>query len=388
MGGEAANTLTAMQAGDYFLFSNHRQRYFYMGLLAMAGVDLRREPGAVVPLCAPDGPPRRVRKPHRFIMGGVYWPWQDPMEALGRAREHLARRGDGLVVLYGGPPVLGAESTRDLPAALPADEHLEYRGMLPYHRLLEEYSQATAALDVMSPGPERSLAMSFRHMDYLGCGLPMITTGDHALAHTLRARGAALVDVPVEQAIDLVLDDPRANGLRSRRARELARSKFSRQVCEAPLLRWLESPTTRERRDSPMGSMARLWTSLSDERVRIAAMEVRLRAAESEVAEKRLETVALVEQIHRLTETVSNLSGAVAEVAGFKREAIDVLDRTGQQARHQARNLGRELSIARADLAKKNAELRAMEDEKRRLENDLVNVRQELERSRRGLFRR
>lgn len=91
-------------------------------------------------------------------------------------------------------------------------------------------------------------------------------------------------------------------------------------------------------------------------------------------------------QVRQLTDTVHRLAGATAEVAGFKQEAMAVLGSREDRAHREAADLGRELAIAREDNAKKTAELKAMEDEQRRLENDLVHAREEIERLRKRRF--
>ena len=52
----SVETLRALAAGDAFLVSNPRQRWLWWGLLAVAGIDVRRDPTLLVPLVAPDGP--------------------------------------------------------------------------------------------------------------------------------------------------------------------------------------------------------------------------------------------------------------------------------------------------------------------------------------------
>jgi len=76
-------------------------------------------------------------------------------------------------------------------------------------------------------------------------------------------------------------------------------------------------------------------------------------------------------------------------VAGFKREAIDLLGGRIARAGDARAEAERELAILRADLEKKTAELLAMDELRARLENDLDNLRREVQRLReRGLFRR
>ena len=80
--------------------------------------------------------------------------------------------------------------------------------------------------------------------------------------------------------------------------------------------------------------------------------------------------------------TTARLARAVDEVAGFKREAIAVLGHSTDHATRSLDEANRELAILRADLAKKSAELAAMDDLRVRLEHDLDNLRGELARSR------
>jgi DNA repair exonuclease SbcCD ATPase subunit len=244
----------------------------------------------------------------------------------------------------------------------------------------------------MAPNPERAIALSFRQMDYLGCGLPVLMGADQPLSDDLERSGAGVVGLGVEEAVDLVLEELEGGAgrwlERCEAARALARSHFHYAICGAPLVEWLQAPTLREKRPRPLGELARALAELAEARAERRAMAERLQSAEAEVQAKRAEVEALAAQIRGLLGTVDQLSGAVAEVAGFKREAIAVLGTADEASRRALRDVERELSIARADLAKKSAEIEGMEGERRRLENDLVHVRDENARlRRRGLFR-
>jgi hypothetical protein len=357
---EGVNTLRAIRAGDFFLFSNHRQRFYFLGLLALAGVDLRSHAfGAVVPLVAPEGPERRRPRSPLFVMGGVSWPWIDPVAALGRAVAHLKKRRRGKLLVLGHKPIVGDARVRDLGAELPAGQRLEYGGVLPYDELLACYAGATAAIDMMASTPERELAVAFRHMDYLGCGLPMIVGDEHVLAGPLRAEGAGLVGPEIEDAIDAVLDDPDAHERRGVAARALARERFGRDRCEAPLLAWLEKPVRRTQRDTPLGSLAEASARAARaERGEQAALADLARLG-AEVEAKRGEVAGLVQQTRVLGVATERLAGSVAEVAGFKREAIAVLGGARARAQEALGALQARSATLEADVAKKDAELSA-----------------------------
>jgi hypothetical protein len=381
---EAVATLRAVAAGDTFLVSNARQRWAWLGVLALAGIDVREDPTRLVPLVAPRGGRRRIPQTPVLVAGGASWPWQDPTPALCRVLEHLDRRDQGRVVWFGGPPLIGENGDT---WSLPRHPRLETPGWVPRDDLLRRYCTSTVAIDWMSFNPERSLAFSFRHADYLGCGLPILTGPDTALADILG--GAGWVGNDVEGLIDGVLDDPGEVRSRSRTARNLARQELSLEHCEAPLLHWIENPTSARQSSGPLLDAADLAARLARETAVREATEDRLTRAMNEVADKREEVTALNTQLRSLTSVVDRLSRAVDEVAGFKREAITVLGNRSDQSLVEARDLQQELATLRADLAKKNAELGSSQRLADRLENDLVGAHAEIERLRnRGLLRR
>jgi len=387
-GEEAIRTLEALRAADFALFSNPRQRYFYMGLMVLAGFDLREEAGAVVPLVAPQGPQRSVPSDPVFVMGGVSWPWQDPIEGLRRAVAHLEKRGVGRVVVYGGQPVIGDDEGIDLEAAVPAGERLTFAGIVPYDALLAAYAKATAALDVMTPSPEREVALAFRHVDYLGCGLPLITGPFHPLAPAIAARGAGVVGGEVEEALDRYLDDIDGVRAASKAARSLAKDAFSQVVCEAPLLAWVERAGVRGHETTPMGRWSEARAEAVAAEAAVAAMGARLDRAELEVEEKRSEAEALVEQVRQLTRVADRLSEAIGDVAGYRREAIRVLGAQAGEARAGQLGLVEALAEARADAEKKAGELRAAGEARARLQADVDRLREEVTLSREDIAKK
>ena len=366
---EAVSTLRALAVADEFLFSNPRQRWFYLGLLAIAGVDLRRWSGRIVPLVAPQGPPRRVPRNPVLVMGGVAWPWQDPTEALRRSVDHLEKRHKGKLVVYGGQPAIGDAEVVDLPARVPPGPRLEYAGSVPWPDLLDAYSQSTAALDLMELNAEREVALAFRHVDYLGCGLPIITGGYHAL--DLGEAGWVTDD----EGLDIVLDNRDEVLLRSGAASTLAQTRYARSVAERALLEWVDEAEKREHMDTPLLDAANLKAELSRTEGEWRTSTELLAHALEEVEAKRGEVKGLNGQIQALTGTVERLTRTLDEVAGFKREAVRVLGSERDAASLEAKELARELSDLRADLAKKDVELRQAQREQDRLNDALASVK-------------
>ena len=375
---EAVHTMRALAAADHVLFSNPRQRHFTLGLMALAGWDTREPVGDVVPLVAPEGPPRLPTTPEEepvFVLGGVPWPWQDPTPALRRAVAALDRVGFGRIIVYGGRPAVGDADIIHLAAEVPPGPRLHYAGPTPLGELLLAYAGARAALDWFRPNPERELAMSFRQADYLGCGLPVITGADHALSDTLRAAGAGWVvnDLDAfEAAVIEAATDPAAAATRGLAARHLAQTQLSRDVAEAPLLRWVTDAKPRHRAPMPLPEAATLVAALGEARAQAHAANEAQAKAEAEVAHKRVENALLTEQVQALTGVVTRLSRAVDEVAGFRREAVTVLGARASGAEGEAEALSRQIEEQRADLLKKDAEIRAARREQDRLNDALL----------------
>lgn len=383
----AVECLQAINAGSVFLVSNPRQRWAWLGVLALAGVDVRTDPTLHVPLVAPNGPPRQPPEQPVLVAGGAFWPWHNPTHGLQRVLAHLDQRGSGCVHWYGGTPLLG-QSMVDAPQwQLPEHPRLHRMGWLPYPQLLNAYAHATAAIDWMAPNPERSLALSFRHMDYLGCGLPIFTSADSPLADVLGKAGMATDDI--EGALDALLDHPKRLATAARAAKSLAKKRYSREIAEAALVDWVAKGTAHPVQPGPLMNMAAHAAAAAEANARCNALADALAVARRETSEKRAENSQLNTQIQQLTSTVARLTRAIDEVAGFKREAVAVLGGEASRAQQSLEEAQREITILRADLSKKSAELHAMDQLRARLENDLDNLRTELDREKdRGLLRR
>ena len=376
---EASTTLRALAAGDVFLVSNARQRMAWLGLMALAGVDVRTDPTRLVPLVAPEGPRRRTPRSPLLVAGGAAWPWQDPRPALDAALAVLDARGEGRIVWYGGAPLIGEQ---DAGWTLPEHPRLEAAGWVGRDTLLQAYAGATAALDWMCPNPERRLAFSFRHADYLGCGLPILTGPDTALTDMLGDAGWVTDLDSLPAVLGALLDDAEDRRRRSRAARALARGPLSLESASEPLLTWVAEGTRHARAEGPLVDAAGLAARAAAAEARAEAAIAAQVAAETETARKRQEVATLTTQVQDLVATTARLARAMDEVAGFKREAIAVLGHQGEHATRSLDDANRELAILRADLSKKSAELAAMDDLRARLEHDLDNLRQELARHR------
>lgn len=386
-GETAVATLRALAAGDAFLVSNRRQRWSWLGVLALAGVDTTVDPTLLVPLAAPrEAPaPQPTGGEPVLVAGGARWPWQDPVGALVRVLAVLDDRGEGEVRWFGGAPLMGRV---DGGWQLPEHARLRTPGWLPYDALLQAYAGATAAVDWMAPNPERGMALSFRHVDALGCGLPVLTGEDSALVDVLG--GAGICSDDIEGTLHAVLDDAALRSRMSMQARDLAATLLDEDTVVEPLLEWMQAPRIRARRAGPLAERAELAARAARSEARLEILEDTAARAEAEAVAKRQELGAATARIEDLIATNARLARAMDEVAGFKREAVALLGSQSERARRSLADAERENGLLRADIEKKNAELAALDELRGRLEHDLRNVRAEVDKLRqpKGLFRR
>ena len=365
----AVDTLSALDAADFVLFSNPRQRWFNLSLMLLSGMD----PSlcAVVGLQPPVGPKSKRSRSPEILMGGAAWPWLDPVEGLKRAVAHLTKRRKGKVVVIGGQPALGGVGVVDLEAAVPAGPRLRYEPQpLSHGALLERYASGWAALDHMAPSPERELALAFRHVDYLGCGLPLITTEIHPLSSAIAQAEAGWVGPDIEGALDAVLADGPPLTARSKAARRLAETL--RDPAPKGLLAWIEDAQVRASSPPALEGAAQLAARAQVLAAQRKDLKQALERSEGEVQDKRQEVEVLHGDLRQASASIAGLSRAIEEVAAFKREAITVLGAHHSGAAQERDSLSRQLAETQADLAKKNAELRAMQREKDQLNGQLL----------------
>ena len=110
----------------------------------------------------------------------------------------------------------------------------------------------------MRPNPERRLAFSFRHADYLGCGLPILTGPDTALTDLLGDAGWVTELDGLSSTLHALLDDAEDRRSRSRAARALARGVLSPARAGAALVAWVAEGTRHPRAAGPLVDAARL----------------------------------------------------------------------------------------------------------------------------------
>ena len=380
----SAACLAGLRRGDIFLTSNSLQRQQWLSVLALCGVCLEPDPTVMVSLASPAPQSlRESRNPDPLLIGGgKLWPWQNPFPQLLWLLEELDHHQLGTVQWFGDLGETASEEQRRFVEEHPRFNFLPLCSINEYR---EHLHNADLAVDVDWPSVEREAAIGFRHMEYLSAGLPIMCLSNnilaehfpaaviHSKASPTKQRCKALVKLFLLnwQQQDLWLD-------RKRAALEHAKDLSSPSTTAALRQRM-------EQHDERPRARYRPWINPGES-------EIRKQLSESQQREQRIliesltqDAVKKSEELERLTElnnalqgSLVSLSEAVRDVGRFKHDAAVAMGNAVHQSIDRADVLSAENARLQSDLAKKGAELVAMDLLRARLEHDLSCLRQEL----------
>lgn len=248
---ELARLLRLLRRGDRFLVGSYRQYCLQIGLLMSAGFDLAHDvPMDVVALTGETrsrGPEFSASTPLRFVSGGVQWPWrrdQNFLSAFARAMPEPSLAGKAeLCLMRGG----GESSSQNFQAG--NGSWLIDSGLLPYQEMAQRLEKCHIGIEVSEANIEREFSRSFRLVEYLTRGLPVIVNKNCDLAEAITTADAGwAVSSPeefVETAKAIVTrfaGKPEEYGVCSDNALALARRQFAAARNFAPLGRFLQHP--------------------------------------------------------------------------------------------------------------------------------------------------
>ena len=176
---EMRRLLRALERAHGFVVASARQEHLLIPYLLMAGHDLRqRLPVARVPIAAVPPFPEPAAAPvsrMTFVGGGVEWPWRHHRRWFDAVSDEVRRREPSMrFVEFGGDypriverPAGRLETTgEESVCRLDLTSHADYSGFLT--------RQAHVGLELAEENIERYFSQSFRVVDYLSHGLPVI----------------------------------------------------------------------------------------------------------------------------------------------------------------------------------------------------------------------
>ncbi len=252
---EVQRMLALYRRADRFVCGNELQRSFLVPWLILAGIDCYREvPIDVIPISSEPGCPHHgisIDHQWRLVNGGVSWPWRQS----GTYREAILqtlRSQNGvhgrLIEISGGyiyePGATGAKTVQE-GSKLDADI-VETMPLLSYREMERFFSGGCdIGLELSERNVEREFSQSFRSIEYLRCGLPVICNDYLDLARRIRDFDAGWIVAQPQDIPDLLRDissHPEEYRAKSENAIRLVEECFHYKKSINPLLRYLAQP--------------------------------------------------------------------------------------------------------------------------------------------------
>lgn len=257
---EIREKIYALSYGDLFLVSHPRQKPYFLGWLALAGVDLLEERLQVVPFgLPPELPAPAPRDPEpTFVYSGTFHPWQDPTVGLTALIELLDEFGAGQLEIIGGKhpvDIYGEGVYLDPRERLPQSDRVIFTDPLPWDAYNARLRRAWCGINLLAGNLERENAFPIRELNYLWCGLPPIVSPESPFGPEIARAGAGWVCPPHDRdalrAVVAQLIGDRGAAHRdaaAEAARSLIRARYTWDVAIDPLAAFCANPVKRGQR--------------------------------------------------------------------------------------------------------------------------------------------
>jgi len=237
---------------DAVMVGNELQRHLLINTLIEAGFDLRQTvPVMIVPLGADIvGPPlsRPGADGWMFVSGGVNWPWRKS-GSYTAVLEELARERlpDIHIVNFGGDYRWHENNDAEMDRnSTPGRSAIEYRPLVPYRVFSEFLSEkAHIGIELAEWNLERQYSQSFRSLEYLRHGLPLLCNRYLPLAQLIEQYDAGwVIDEPdsLRAIVGRIVGQVDEWQLKSENSLKLVNEVLHPGRSLRPLLQWLESP--------------------------------------------------------------------------------------------------------------------------------------------------
>ncbi|MDG2177069.1 MAG: glycosyltransferase [Gammaproteobacteria bacterium] len=241
---KTAELIETLQRADHFLVGNQRQSDLLLSLLLQAGFDCREQmPVSIVPISTrgETGLSENSSGKLRLINAGVNWPWRNSgtykniLDKLSGQNERVE-----FVELTGACPGEGSE----------ADENKT--SLLNYAAMQEELQACDIGLELGERNTEREFSHSFRSIEYLQCGLPIIINTWIPLSRQIEKYNAGWV---IEEAgelkgiVESILAEPKLLADKKIGMENLIKAELNYGSSCIPLLDYLALPIKAEKKN-------------------------------------------------------------------------------------------------------------------------------------------
>lgn len=357
------NTLQAIARSDAYLIAHEAQRDHWQALMRIMGVDDIDKRTLVTPLgldMLANKPPNELT----LVGGGRVWPWQHPWKNLDSLLQVLDAQQEGTVLWFAPPD-------QNVPINHPRLIVQTWTSRSAYRAIL---SQSTMGLDLNPDSPERRLACAFRHLEYLGCGIPILSANDNILSRH-HPKLSKYIDFTDYTALSEALEHKAPKSVLKR----FQEAHHPTQIV-SNLVQWLAVPSIRDMKNHWVLEALMPVQQEFEARAMVAELEAKVAA----LTLTHTTQTALLEQANQRVQSSSasllQVSKSLEQISAFKNDIAHNWSDLMHQQQERIQALEDALRQAQADNAKKSAELHAMDLLRARLENDLQHTREELER--------
>ncbi len=348
---EIGRMVRLYRKADRFITGTTRQKDLLLPWLMLAGFDCREHvPIDVIPISTEPAKPRSIEEPDpvwKIVTAGVDWPWRHSGDYLAATASALGVpsgiRGELWWISGAYPYDRRSEDSLPHGETATAQNPLVHRlPLLPYGDMEDLLQRCHIGMELSEYNVEREYSLSFRSIEYLRCGLPVVCNDYLELAGHVKDYTAGWV-VSSPQAVPPLLSSIAANpadyARRSEGAIRLVRDRFHYRETIRPLLQFLQQPVVPLRARSPLAVQAGT-----------------LHRHQIKVREQSL----LLQERSRQVDDLKSLLGEQQARLGELQNRFDDLRREVEESREALQQRERLLEDAHANLKEVRGELEAL----------------------------
>lgn len=382
-GSTARQLLLGLDRSDAYLYAHTVQKSHWEALLSLIGVDLRDERLLCCPLgvhqqensrICEDGS-QKVSADPVLIGGGRVWPWQNPWDNLQILLDVLDENASGTIEWFCPPD-------QSIPIEHP---RLKVQDWTSRELYLARLSQAHIGLDLNPSSIERRYACAFRHMDMIGCGLPILSANTNALTQS-DPDVCSMVDFNDPEALKaqlgFFLTHPPTSAINS------VQTELHPHKTISELIPFLEAPSLRTPAEHEVIQALQPTQQNHKALLELEECHAKIHNLEQDNARQRTLLEQANTHVQRHSASMIKTASALEQIASFKNDIAHSWSDMLKQQQDTIQGLQAQIASLQADTAKKSAELHAMDLLRARLENDLHHTRKELENARKSRWRR
>jgi len=254
---DIAQKILRLKRSDFYIFVNQIQKRYFSSWILQGGKFLTPTNHGIIPVsydpCLPDIRNKKMDNVHVgpiFVFSGGFYPWHNPINGIKILSDVLIQKKRGKLWLFTESHKINQQEEQrfeNLLDKLKSNPFVHFRGILPRDQLIQEYSNASVALDLMSWNMERELAFTTRKVEYLWAGLPVIYNNYNELGKLIRRYKAGWCIDPenieeIYSTINQIFDCPEDLITFNYNAQKLVRDNFTWDNTIDPLVKFCQDP--------------------------------------------------------------------------------------------------------------------------------------------------